>query len=106
MTTYKRWPIGLQTSSTGKAKGIGEVIRALTDAGIAMFSASSDSMDILFDLQKERKETGVPHTGNFIPTGYVDGYHLSVPEYRRPHSRQLAVRHWNAVEKKGIPRRN
>ncbi|MDX1417221.1 MAG: NBR1-Ig-like domain-containing protein [Candidatus Promineifilaceae bacterium] len=103
MTTYKRWPIGLQTSPTGKALGIGQVIRDLTDAGIAMFSAASDSMDILFDLQKEHKETGVPHTGNYIPTGYVDGYHLSVPEYRTPHSRELAERHWNAVEKRGLP---
>ncbi len=103
MTTYKRWPVGLQTGPTGKPDGIDQVIRALTDAGIAMFSAASDSMQILFELQKEHKETGVPHTGNYIPTGYVDGYHLSVPEYRKPHSKQLAVRHWDAVEKRGLP---
>ena len=46
----------------------------------------------------------MPHTGNYIPTGYVDDYHLSVPEYRSPHSRQMAVRHWDTVEKRGLPK--
>lgn len=112
MTTYKRWPIGLQSGPTGKPNGIGLVIDALTNANIAMFSASSDATSVIFDLQEARRRSGVPHTANWIPTGFAGkdknhpGYHLSVPEYGKPHSRQLAIRHWNAVEnyKNGIPK--
>ena len=105
MTNPKRWPIGLQTSTTGRPQGIGEVIQELTQNNIAFFSASTDSFSILTDLQNARKQNpGVPHTGNFTPTGYVDlggdkKYHLSVPEYGKPHSEKLAVRHWDMVEK-------
>jgi hypothetical protein len=104
MTAFKIWPIGLQSGPTGRPTGIGEMINDLTHAGIAMFSAASDSTSIIYDLQEARRKTGVPHTGNFIPTGYVDDYHISVPEYRTPHAAKLAVRHWDAVEKKGIPK--
>ncbi len=104
MTAFKIWPIGLQSGPTGRPTGIGEMINDLTNAGIAMFSAASDSTSIIYDLQEARRKSGVPHTGNFIPTGYVDDYHLSVPEYRSAHSPKLAIRHWDAVEEKGIPK--
>jgi hypothetical protein len=106
MTRFKIWPIGLQSGPTGRPTGIGEMINELTNAGIAMFSAASDSTSIIYDLQEARRRSGVPHTGNFIPTGYVNDYHLRVPEYRSAHSPQLAIRHWNAVEKKASPKRS
>jgi uncharacterized protein YgiM (DUF1202 family) len=100
----KRWPIGLQTSTTGRPQGIGEVIQDLTRNHIAFFSAATDSFSILTDLQNARKENPeVPHTGNFTPTGYIDlgggeQYHLSVPEYGQPHSEKMARKHWDMVE--------
>ena len=100
MTTFKRWPIGLQSSTTGDPQGIGEVIKEMSEHNIAMFSASSDSTSILSDLQHWNKESGVPHTGNYIPTRDAGDYDLSVPEYGKAPSRDLAVRHWNHVEKK------
>jgi GH25 family lysozyme M1 (1,4-beta-N-acetylmuramidase) len=100
MTTYKRWPIGLQSSTTGDPQGIGEVIRELSEHNIATFSASSDSTSILSDLQHWHKETGVPHTGNYYPTRAEGDYHSNVPEYGKIPSRELAVRHWNNIEKK------
>lgn len=103
MSRYKRWPIGIQSGPSGDPRGIGEVIDKLTQDDIAMFSASSDSMSILFDLQYARKQTGVPHTGNYSVHGYEDDIHLQVPVYGQPHSRALAKQHWDLVEKRGLP---
>ena len=104
MANPKRWPIGLQTSTTGRPQGIGEVIQELTRNNIAFFSAATDSFSILTDLQNAREQNPhVPHTGNFTPTGYIDlgggeQYHLSVPEYGKPHSEEIARKHWDMVE--------
>lgn len=103
MSNYKRWPIGLQSGPNGTPTGIGKVIQTLTDENIAMFSASTDSMSILFDLQRACQESGIPHTGNYRPTGYVNGYHLEVPEYGQAPSEKAAKRHWDMVEKRGLP---
>ena len=103
MSAYKRWPIGLQSGPDGKPTGIGKVIQTLTAQNIALFSAATDSMSILYDLQQARHESGVPHIGNYRPTGRVDGYHLAVPEYAQAPSAERAKRHWDMVEKRGLP---
>lgn len=99
MATIKRWPIGLQSSTTGDPQGIGQVIKDLTQNGIAMFSASTDSFSILTDLQIARENNPeVPNSANFTPTGFVDGYHLNVPVFGQPAGVELGVRHWNKVQ--------
>ena len=105
MANPKRWPIGLQSSTTGDPQGIGEVIQELSRNNIAFFSASSDSTSILGDLQAARENfSDVPHTGNYIPTGYVgkedDRYHLSIPRHGEKPSPEMAAEHWNKVEEK------
>lgn len=108
MANPKRWPIGLQSSVTGKPTGIGEVIKELTRHNIAFFSASTDSFSILTDLQNARKaHPEVPHTANLTLTGYwppeddaPDRYHYNVPEYTKRPSEKVARRHWDMVEKR------
>lgn len=103
MSQFKRWPIGLQSGPNGDPQGIGEVIQKLSEHQIAMFSAATDSMSILFELQQARIETGVPHTGNYRPTGRVNGYNLDVPEYGVVPSPEGAKRHWDHVNVRELP---
>jgi uncharacterized protein YgiM (DUF1202 family) len=108
MANPKRWPIGLQSSTTGKPTGIGEVIQELTRNNIAFFSASTDAFSILSDLQNAREaHPEVPHTANFCLTGYwpedesqPNRYHFNVPEYTKAPSEEVARRHWDMVEKR------
>ena len=108
MANPKRWPIGLQSSATGRPDGIGEVIKELTRHNIAFFSASTDAFSILTDLQNARRsDPHVPHTANFTLTGYwpkeddkPNRYHFNVPEYTKPASEAVAQRHWDMVEKR------
>ena len=102
MSRIKRWPIGLQSSTTGDPRGIGEVINELTKQNIAFFSASTDSFSILTDLEIARENNPeVPHTGNFTLTGYAsNNYHLNVPRYGKPATEELGSQHWDKVEEK------
>lgn len=101
--------IGFHTGPGGNAKGIGDYMKALDQAGIRFMIKSVDSYGPLFEASQLAKKSGVDHilVYRLSTVGQNHRYDYDVPPYKDPKyvndPEGGAVKHWEETKKQLPP---